>query len=175
MQFYTDEKKKVRPLSNRKSRFKKRKRIIARSLFKPVTPGKTWTPAYKHIRRDKDVLKTLMEKIPLISPLIGQLDEIRRQALKGKGSLAARRVRAQKLMLRKIVRVMNVCCYLCGKRVTETEALTTHHINHNHSDNRPRNKAVSHERCHRQYHYEDIKPRNPKTKGIFRSKLKKRD
>jgi len=54
-------------------------------------------------------------------------------------------------------------CFFCHQSLTEKDLpdnITDHHINGDHNDNRPANKALAHETCHRQYHYAEVSPRN---------------
>lgn len=54
-------------------------------------------------------------------------------------------------------------CFFCHKVLTVTDLpdnITDHHINGDHSDNRPANKALSHETCHRQHHFKEVAPSN---------------
>ena len=54
-------------------------------------------------------------------------------------------------------------CYLCKELLTKKDLpdnITEHHINGDHNDNRPENKALAHETCHRKYHYKEVAPTN---------------
>jgi len=133
--------------------------VQASKLFKPITPKGTWTPAYREIRRTKDVINSLFEKLPPRQQAKLTVDFA--EALQSKhGSLAKRRVEAQRELLAKLIRMRGTKCYFCHKPVKATEDLTTHHINKIHEDNHPCNKAICHETCHRKFHYRDVKPRN---------------
>ena len=158
--FYTDEKKRRRPLTPVKTGRAKASQISTKLLFKPITPGKTWTPAYKEIRRTKDVVNTLLEKLPKAER--PQFEEkLKALAKTGKGTLAKRRLEAQREILPELLRRLKVKCFFCRKKVKASQQLTTHHKNEDHEDNRPANKAIAHERHHRQHHYEKVAPRNP--------------
>jgi hypothetical protein len=55
-------------------------------------------------------------------------------------------------------------CFFCHQPITEKDLpdnITEHHINGDHNDNRPENKALAHEiPCHRRHHYEEVAPNN---------------
>ena len=165
MQFYKDEKGKTRPITPAKKR-RQTAKIQSKKMFKPVSPKGAWTPAYQEIRRTKDIIETLFEK--LNTKQQAKVTYAFMEAVEKKhGTLAKRRMIAQHEMLAMMIRTLNAKCYFCHKSVKATQQLTTHHINHIHSDNRPENKAISHERCHRKHHYNDVKPRNPPKSEIL--------
>ena len=149
------------PITERKPKTNK---IQPRKQFKPVSPKGTWTPAYREIRRTKDVINTLFEKLtPKQQAAITYSYTL--AVAKKQGALAKRRVEAQREMLKAMLKLLNAKCYFCHKPLKANQALTTHHKNKKHNDNRPANKAVCHETCHRKYHYRDVQPKNePKKK-----------
>ena len=158
MQFYKDEKGATRPITSKTHR--QTNKIQSQRMFKPVSPKGTWTPAYREIRRTKDVINTLFEKLTPKQQAKVTYDFMM-AVDKKKGTLAKRRVEAQREMLAEMIQMLNAKCYFCHKPVKASQNLTIHHKNKIHTDDRPKNKAICHETCHRRFHYKDVKPRNP--------------
>jgi len=74
------------------------------------------------------------------------------------GKLAYTRLARAKAIIRDLLEILQAGiygpnCYFCGASLIGCDPLkiTTHHVNGNHNDNRPENKAPAHEACHRRY------------------------
>ena len=51
--------------------------------------------------------------------------------------------------------LQNNKCYFCGNELASDNRLVfIHHINHDHSDNRLKNRCLVHPMCHNTYHSE---------------------
>jgi len=90
----------------------------------------------------------------------------RLNAVKPNGSrwtLTYKRTRQLKQISASFLEKYKPKCFFCGEVLTKKDLpdnITDHHINGDHNDNRPENKAFAHETCHRKHHYEDVAPNN---------------
>jgi len=67
-------------------------------------------------------------------------------------------------------------CYFCGESITKFEgrisdSLAVHHINGDHEDDRPDNRAKTHYGCHASYHSK-LQSETPEGKAQFKKMLK---
>ena len=74
------------------------------------------------------------------------------------GKLAYKRLARAKAIIRDLLEILQAGvhgaeCFFCGESLIGCDPLklTTHHINCDHNDNRPENKAPAHEICRRRY------------------------
>lgn len=78
-------------------------------------------------------------------------------------TLTYKRTRQLKDLSRHFLEKYKPKCYFCHQPLLPKDLpdnITEHHINGNHNDNRPANKALCHETCHRKYNYDVVRPRN---------------
>ena len=57
---------------------------------------------------------------------------------------------------RTLYHIQNGLCYFCEKMIEPNEfgrIVIVHHINHDHYDNRLKNRALCHQGCHRKHHW----------------------
>jgi hypothetical protein len=78
--------------------------------------------------------------------------------------LAYQRVAKLKALVMDLVQEQK--CYFCHEPFDEPLQITTHHINGDHFDNRPENKASAHEKCHRSYHAKLILHKKGKKRAL---------
>ena len=119
---------------------------------------------HRQIRRNNEVISTLMEKIHPNSPAGRILKERVEKILNFKRdkskTLVSQRLLAQKSAIHLLLRHQRSKCFFCKRPLHVNQKLTTHHVNGNHEDNRPVNKRLAHETCHRVYNYDEVQPRN---------------
>jgi hypothetical protein len=172
---------KTKPITKSRSLLNRKKIIVNSKSLKPVKPfkDKTYLQQLKvgtkvemEHTKDPQVARKIAADHLAESPCYYKYLLQMEKTMKSEGctstwSLAYKRNRQLKDITKHFLEKFNIKCFFCKKRILPKELpdnITEHHKNGNHNDNRPANKALAHETCHRKYHYAEVAPRNGTTK-----------